>query len=427
MLALSVACTAAAVVWAYLLIGHGGYWRTGQRLPPPRAAARPAEPSGAAPEPSGAAPEPARWPDVVAVIPARNEAAMLPVVLPTLLGQDYPGALTVILVDDCSTDGTGEVAAAHGPEPGRPGRPDRALRVVAGAPLPPGWAGKVWAMAQGLAAAAGTVGYVLFTDADIAWQAGALRSLVVAAEEDDRDLVSQMALLRTATGWERVIVPAFVYFFAQLYPFARVNSPRSRTAAAAGGCMLVRREALERSGGLAPIRGARIDDVALGQVIKGQRGRCWLGLSTAVLSVRPYPRLADLWQMVARSAYIQLRYSPWLLAGTVAGLAFLYLLPPAGAIAGIAALATGAATGAASTAAALTAGAGLAGWALMSLTYLPMLRLYRLSPLRAPGLPLIALLYLAMTVDSARRHYAGRGAEWKGRTDRGVDKKQSLC
>ena len=268
-------------------------------------------------------------------------------------------------------------------------------------------------MAQGLAAADAANGYVLFTDADIAWQSGALRSLVVAAEEDDRDLVSQMALLRTATGWERVIVPAFVYFFAQLYPFARVNSPRSRTAAAAGGCMLVRREALERSGGLAPIRGARIDDVALGQVIKDQRGRCWLGLSTAVLSVRPYPNLADLWQMVARSAYIQLRYSPWLLAGTVAGLAFIYVLPPAGAIIGIAALATGAA----STAAALAAGAGLAGWALMSLTYLPMLRLYRLSPLRAPSLPLIALLYLAMTVDSARRHYAGRGAEWKGRTD----------
>jgi hopene-associated glycosyltransferase HpnB len=408
MLALSVACTAAAAVWAYLVIGHGGYWRTGQRLPPPRAAA-----------PPSAAADPARWPDVVAVIPARNEAAMLPAVLPTLLGQDYPGALTVILVDDCSTDGTGEVAAALGPEPGRPGGPDRALRVVAGAPLPPGWAGKVWAMAQGLAAAgdAGAMGYVLFTDADIAWQAGALRSLVRAAEEDDRDLVSQMALLRTATGWERVIVPAFVYFFAQLYPFARVNSPRSRTAAAAGGCMLVRREALERSGGLAPIRGARIDDVALGQVIKDQRGRCWLGLSTAVLSVRPYPNLADLWQMVARSAYIQLRYSPWLLAGTVAGLAFIYVLPPAGAIIGIAALATGAATGAASTAAALAAGAGLAGWALMSLTYLPMLRLYRLSPLRAPSLPLIALLYLAMTVDSARRHYAGRGAEWKGRTD----------
>jgi hypothetical protein len=193
--------------------------------------------------------------------------------------------------------------------------------------------------------------------------------------------------------------------------------------------MLVRREALERSGGLTPIRGARIDDVALGQVVKAQRGRCWLGLSTEVVSVRPYPRLADLWQMVARSAYIQLRYSPWLLAGTVAGLAFIYLLPPAGAITGLAALAASAAgaagtagaagaAGAASAPAALAAGAGLAGWALMSLTYLPMLRLYRLSPLRAPGLPLIALLYTAMTVDSARRHYAGRGAEWKGRTDR---------
>jgi hopene-associated glycosyltransferase HpnB len=348
---------------------------------------------------------------------------MLPIVLPTLLGQDYPGALTVILVDDCSTDGTAEVAAALSPEPAGPERPGpaRALRVLAGAPLPPGWAGKVWAMAQGLAHTLtgagenGATGYVLFTDADIAWRQGALRDLVRAAEAGDRDLVSQMALLRTATGWERVVVPAFVYFFAQLYPFGRVNSPRSRTAAAAGGCMLVRREALERSGGLAPIRGARIDDVALGQVIKGQRGRCWLGLSTEVVSVRPYPRLADLWQMVARSAYIQLRYSPWLLAGTVAGLAFIYLLPPAGAITGLAALAAGAGG---TTEAVTAAAAGLAGWTLMSLTYLPMLRLYRLSPLRAPALPLIALLYTAMTVDSARRHYAGRGAEWKGRTDR---------
>src|ERR1700722_19243992 len=278
MLALSVACTAAAAVWAYLVLGHGGAGGTRPRLPP--------------------APDRGPWPDVVAVIPARNEAAMLPVVLPTLLGQDYPGALTVIVVDDCSTDGTAEVAAACGPEPGRPGR---ALRVLPGAPLPPGWAGKVWAMAQGLAAA-GDARYVLFTDADIAWHQGALRDLVRAAEAGDRDLVSQMALLRTATGWERVVVPAFVYFFAQLYPFARVNSPRSRTAAAAGGCMLVRREVLARSGGLAPIRSARIDDVALGQVVKGQRGRCWLGLSTAVVSVRPYPRLADLWQMVARSA-----------------------------------------------------------------------------------------------------------------------------
>jgi hopene-associated glycosyltransferase HpnB len=410
MLALSIATAAAAVVWAYLAVGHGRYWRAGEWLPPLAATASPMS-------------EPASWPDVVAVVPARNEAAMLPVTLPTLLGQDYPGTLTVILVDDCSSDGTAEVAARLALEPARPGR---ALRVIAGVPPPPGpaggWAGKVWAMAQGLQAAglpsAGAPvprpcppGYVLFTDADIAWQAGTLRALVRAAEEDDRDLVSQMALLRTATRWERVVVPAFVYFFAQLYPFRRVNAPGSRTAAAAGGCMLLRREALERSGGLAPISGARIDDVALGRLIKRQRGRCWLGLSTHVLSVRPYPRLADLWQMVARSAYIQLNYSPPLLAATITGLLFVYALPPAGAIIGLAA-------GAATAPAALAAGAGLAGWALMSLTYLPMLRLYRLSPLRAPGLPLIALLYAAMTADSARRHYAGRGAEWKGRTDR---------
>jgi hopene-associated glycosyltransferase HpnB len=272
-------------------------------------------------------------------------------------------------------------------------------------------------MAQGLRAAGIPDGqaqdrhpesYVLFTDADIACAPGALRDLVAAAEGDDRDLVSQMALLRTATSWERVVVPAFVYFFAQLYPFRRVNVPGSRTAAAAGGCMLIRRSALPQ--GVAPIRGALIDDVAMGRMIKGQRGRTWLGLTRQVLSVRPYAKLADLWQMVARSAYTQLNYSPVLLAGTLIGLLFLYALPPAGAIIGLAA---GLSTGPA----ALTAGAGLAGWALMSLSFVPMLRLYRLSPLRAPGLPLIALLYAAMTADSARRHYAGHGAQWRGRTN----------
>jgi hopene-associated glycosyltransferase HpnB len=270
------------------------------------------------------------------------------------------------------------------------------------------WAGKVWAMAQGLAAAGGDGDYILFTDADIAWGPGLLRQLVAAAEGDDRDLVSQMALLRTVTWWERVVVPAFVYFFAQLYPFRRVNIPGSRTAAAAGGCMLVRRAALDRSGGLAPISGALIDDVALGRLIKRQRGRTWLGLSRQVVSVRPYPSLATLWQMVARSAYTQLNYSPLLLAATIIGLLFSYVLPPVGAVIGLAAAAG-------TQAAALAVGTGLAGWALMSLSYLPMLRVYRLSPLRALTLPLIALLYAGMTVDSARRHYTGRGAQWRGR------------
>ena len=389
MLALSIACTAAAVAWVYLVAAHGGYWRTSQRLP----------------QVSG---EPDAWPDVVAVVPARNEAAMLPVTLPALLGQDYPGVLAVIVVDDGSSDGTGEAAAGIAAKAGRP------LRVISGTPPPDGerWAGKVWAMAQGLRAA-GPSDYVVFTDADIAWEApDTLRRLVAAAEGDDRDLVSQMALLRTAAGWERVVVPAFVYFFAQLYPFRRVNVPGSRTAAAAGGCMLVRRGALDKAGGLAPIRGALIDDVALGRLIKGQRGRTWLGLSRQVVSVRPYPGLASLWQMVTRSAYTQLRYSTAVLAGTLTGLLFLYALPPAGAITGLAGVLAGG-----DGTAALALGAGLAGWALMSLSYLPMLRLYRLSPLRAPGLPLIALLYAAMTADSARRHYAGRGAEWRGRTN----------
>ena len=267
---------------------------------------------------------------------------MLPATLPALLGQEYPGTLTVIVVDDRSSDGTAEVAAKLGD-----GRP---LKVIAGTAAPAGWAGKVWAMAQGLGAAGippaadanpEPEGYVLFTDADIAWVARTLRDLVAAAEADDRDLVSQMALLRTATGWERVVVPAFVYFFAQLYPFRRVNVPGSRTAAAAGGCMLVRRGALEKSGGLAPISDALIDDVAMGRMIKRQRGRCWLGLSRQVVSVRPYPGLASLWQMVARSAYNQLNYSPALLAATIIGLLFLYVLPPAGAVIGLAVLLSG--------------------------------------------------------------------------------------
>jgi hopene-associated glycosyltransferase HpnB len=387
---LSIACAAAALAWVYLVAAHGGFWRTSQRLPRVTA-------------------EPTAWPDVVAVVPARNEAEMLPVTLPALLGQEYPGALAVLVVDDGSTDGTGAVAERIAAS--LPG--NRTLRVIPGVPPPAGerWAGKVWAMAQGLRAA-GTPGYVLFTDADIAWEGpGTLRRLVAAAEGDDRDLVSQMALLRAATGWERVVVPAFVYFFAQLYPFRRVNVPGSRTAAAAGGCLLIRRAVLDRAGGVAAIRGALIDDVAMGRLIKGQRGRTWLGVTREVVSVRPYPGLASLWQMVARSAYTQLRYSPALLAGTLLGLLFLYALPPAGAIAGLVALGAGG-----GRPAAFTFGAGLVGWALMSLSFLPLLRLYRLSPLRAPGLPLIALLYAAMTADSARRHYAGLGAQWRGRT-----------
>jgi hopene-associated glycosyltransferase HpnB len=409
----------AAVAWVYLLAGHGGYWRTDQRLPSggadPESWPKDSGPSESWPDGS--------WPSVVAVVPARNEAAVLPLSLPSLLAQDYPGEFSVVLVDDGSTDDTAAVATALGREAttvgleaaalGQGPGERRGLRVVTGSPVPLGWAGKVWAMAQGVEAA-GTCDFLLFTDADIAFAPGALTALVRAARADDRALVSQMALLRADTGWERLIVPAFVYFFAQLYPFRRVNRPGGRTAAAAGGCMLVHREALAATGGLERIRGARIDDVALGRLLKRPPagGRCWLGFTTDVLSRRPYPRLAGLWDMVARSAYTQLRYSPALLAATVAGLLWLYAVPPVAAIAGL----IGLAAGGGAAAAGWCAVAGLVGWAIMTTTYLPVLRLYRLSPLRAPILPLVALLYAAMTVDSARRHHAGRGGEWKGRT-----------
>jgi hopene-associated glycosyltransferase HpnB len=402
-LAVIAACAlAAALAWAYLLACHGGFWRTDQRLPP---------------LPPGAGPAAGSWPAVTAIVPARDEAAALPDSLPTLLGQDYPGPLAIVLVDDESSDGTAQVAAGLGRaagwavtgEHGAGGA--RVLRILAGGPLPAGWAGKVWAMAQG-AAAAGDADYLLFTDADIAYAPGAVGGLVRAAVAGGRDLVSQMALLRADTGWERAIVPAFVYFFAQLYPFRRVNRPGGRTAAAAGGCMLVRREVLAAAGGLAQISGARIDDVALGRLLKRRAGAAtWLGLTTSVTSTRPYDRLGDLWDMVARSAYTQLRYSPALLAGTLAGLLWLYVLPPAAAVAGLVSLALGG-----GPAAGWLAGAGIAGWAIMAASYVPMLRLYGLSPARGLSLPLIALMYAGMTADSGRRHHRGRGGEWKGRT-----------
>jgi len=388
-LAICVLTTAAAGAWLYLLAAHGGYWRTSHRLPPARPAFGP-------------------LPAVTVVIPARNEADILPGCLPSLLSQEYSGPLTVILVDDDSSDGTAKTAAELGEAPGA-----AALTVIAARPAPAGWAGKVWAMAEGVRAAGPDAEYILFTDADIAYSAGTLTRLTRAAAAGDFAMVSQMALLRAASPAEKFLIPAFVYFFAQLYPFSRVSRPRSRTAAAAGGCMLVRTEALAAAGGLRRISGARIDDVALGKLLKRAGGRCWLGLTTEVTSARPYPRLADIWNMVARSAYTQLHYSLAATAAAVLGLAWLYLLPPAAGLAGLIMLATSA--GAPAAGPLWLAAAGLAGWLMMTLTYVPMLRLYRLSPLRAPSLPLIAALYASMTADSARRHRRGRGGEWKGR------------
>ena len=410
MLVIAIACIISAVAWLYLVVARGGFWLTSQRLPAEGPGGHGRKPGEDA-EP-GAAFGRRTWPSVAAVVPARNEAESLPVTLPPLLAQDYPGQLRVSLVDDNSDDGTSEIAAELGEKAARDG--GAPLTVVQGRPRPDGWAGKVWAMAQGFAAVTVTGAapeYVLFTDADIAWAPHALRDLVAAAEADDRALLSQMALLRAETGWERAIVPAFVYFFAQLYPFRKVNDPKSGTAAAAGGCMLVRRSALEAAGGLALVKGALIDDVALGTLLKKNGNRTWLGLTTDIRSARPYPSLASLWDMIARSAYVQLRYNPLLLAGTIVGLLLLYVAPPTGAISALVV----AAAGGAGTATVVAGVAGLAGWALMTASYVPMLRLYRLSAFRAPTLPLIAVLYAAMTADSARRHYSGRAVSWRGR------------
>lgn len=366
--------------WLWLLLCQGFFWRTDVRLPPRR--------------------DPDEWPSVCVVVPARDEAAVLPASLPSLLAQEYPGRAEIFLIDDGSSDGTGELARELAETHG-----GLSLTVASPGEPPSGWTGKLWAVRHGigLARARGPE-YLLLTDADIAHAPDSLRELVAAARTGGFDVVSQMARLRVESLWERLVVPAFVYFFAQLYPFRRIGGTGTRTAAAAGGCVLLRTEAAERARIPDAIRHAVIDDVALARAVKGSGGRVWLGLAERVDSVRPYPRLHDLWRMVSRSAYAQLRHNPLLLLGTVAGLVLVYLVPPA-------ALVAGPATG--------NGAAGVLGgtaWLVMTGTYIPMLRYYG-QPLRlAPLLPFTAFLYLLMTVDSAVQHYRGRGAAWKGRT-----------
>lgn len=366
--------------WLWLLLLQGWFWRTDVRLPASR--------------------DPDAWPDVCVVVPARDEAAVLPASLPSLLAQDYPGRAEIFLVDDGSTDGTGDLARELARQEG-----GLALTVVSPGEPPSGWTGKLWAVRHGMELArARDPEYLLLTDADIAHAPDSLRRLVAAAGTGGFDLVSQMARLRVESLWERLVVPAFVYFFAQLYPFRRIARPGSRTAAAAGGCVLLRADAAARARIPDAVRHAVIDDVAVARAVKRGGGRVWLGLADGVDSVRPYPRLRHLWRMVSRSAYAQLRHSPLLLAGTVAGLVLVYLVPPA-------AVAVGAAAG--SVPCALL---GAAAWLVMTGTYVPMLRYYRQPLWLAPLLPATAFLYLLMTVDSAVQHRRGRGAAWKGRT-----------
>ena len=358
------------LIWSYLLLGRGLFWWP--RLPKP-------------------APAPKAWPRIVAVVPARDEAATIGAAVTSLLRQEYSGEFSVVLVDDHSSDGTGRIAHEAATALGMADR----LRVVAAPPLPPGWSGKLWAMAEGVRAAGAPDAY-LFTDADIAHHPRNLSELA-ARLETGYDLVSLMVRLHCRSLAERFMIPAFVYFFAMLYPFAWASDPRKRSAAAAGGCMLMRRTAFERIGGLDSVKGELIDDCALARAVK-RGGRIWLGMTRETVSLREYPDLAAIWAMIVRTAYAQLNYSVLLLIVTVVALGVTFLAPilvlPSGRWATV---------------------LGVGAWLAMSVTYAPMLRFYGASIVRAPLLPAVAVVYLAATVASAWRHWHGRGGLWKGR------------
>jgi hopene-associated glycosyltransferase HpnB len=359
---------AALAIWCGLLAANGGFWLARERDTAPL-------------------PSPEGWPEVVAVVPARDEAEVIARSIGSLAAQDYPGPFRIVLVDDGSSDGTAELARKAG---------GARLTVCTGAPLPPGWTGKLWAVCQGVTAA-GTPRYLWLTDADIVHTPETLRSLVARAEPNGLALVSLMAKLRCATLAERALVPAFVFFFQMLYPFGRVNRP-GRTAAAAGGCMLVRRDALERAGGIAAIRDALIDDCALGARLK-QQGPIWLGLTNRSQSIRAYDDWGSIADMIARSAYAQLGYNPLALLGTLLGLALVYAAPPLLVLFGHG----------------LAQWLGLAAWLMMAISFQPMLHFYHRSPLWGVALPLIAAFYAGCTFLSALRHWQGRGGMWKGR------------
>jgi hopene-associated glycosyltransferase HpnB len=362
-------------VWLYLIFARGGFWLGAER--------------------EEGAPAPEAWPDVVAVIPARDEALTIGETIASLFAQDFPGAFRVVLVDDESTDETVAVARRAAEAAGAADR----LEVVTGAATPSGWTGKLWAVNQGVAcASAETPKYLLLSDADIAYRPDALTSLVARAEDERLVLNSLMARLRCESPAERFAVPAFVFFFQMLYPFAWCNDPSRKTAAAAGGCMLVRRDALEAAGGVATIRGALIDDCALARALK-RRGPIRLSLATRVSSLRRYPDFQDIRRMVVRSAYAQLSYSPLLLVFTVAAMLLVFATPFAAALFGVG----------------TTRACGLAASALMAAAFQPTLKNYQVSPLWGFALPAIALLYTVYTIESARESSNGRGGLWKGR------------
>ena len=371
------------VTWVVLTFGWHDFWRMDVRLPP-----APAIP------PSG------RWPAVTAVVPARNEERDVERALRSLLAQDYPGPFHVILVNDGSEDGTGEIARIIS-------RTDTRLTALDAPPRPEGWSGKVAAMDFGIRHALSDgkgqePAFIWLTDADIEHDPGVLRALVAQAEEGRRGLTSVMVRLHCAGFWEKLLVPAFIYFFFLLYPPKAVARSDRYAAGAAGGCMLLRTETLHDIGGMESIRNAIIDDCALARRVKDRGWKLWLGLTDSSHSLRRYATLRDFWSMVSRTAYEQLGHSPVMLAVALAGLFWTFLMP--------ALYALGFVFG--------DPGPhmpGLAAFGLMTATFLPVLRFYGLPRLRALLLPLAAILYGAMTFSSALSHMTGRGGNWRGR------------
>lgn len=383
--AAAIGAGAGGVAWTYLLAFRNRFWCADQRLqalagtPPPDAG-------------------------VVAVMPARNEAAIVGQSVASLLQQTLAPAIRLVLVDDESDDDTQRAARDAARSCGAADR----LIIISGAPRPAGWTGKMWAVFQGVRVAE-RLGprYLLLTDADIRHDPDAVRQLVMKAEADRLDLVSLMVRLHCSSFLERLLIPPFVLFFQKLYPFRAVNDPQDKTAAAAGGCMLVRADALKRAGGIEAISSELIDDCALARRMKSG-GPIWLGLTERSVSLRAHIGLRDIWHMVARTAYTQLGYSPVWLVVTVAGMMLVYLTAPAAVLVG-AGLGSG-----------MPAILGAAVWLMMCVAYAPTLKLYGLSLLWAPTLPVSALLYTMMTIDSAYRHWRRREVEWRGRLNGGL-------
>jgi hopene-associated glycosyltransferase HpnB len=405
--------TISVLIWLYLTLGRGTFWHLSSFDDDPSTHAAPST-----------------WPAIVAIVPARNEAETISQTLTALLQQNYPGKFSILVIDDHSEDETSNIAQQIAKQPSSA---QSRITIHLASPLPAGWTGKLWALNEGVSLSAAVPAYPTsvtskelpspseqvcfprqtsqqpgqiapaffwFTDADIIHAPDTLRRLVARAEQNHLDLTSLMVLLRARSLPERALIPAFLFFFLKLYPPRWIADPKSNTAGAAGGCILLRREALTRIGGLTAIRSEVIDDCALARAIKHNGGKIWMGLTHASVSQRAYVTFAEIRDLIARTAFTQLRYSTTLLLGTLAGLFVTYLAPVALLLA----------QSYATRVLALTA------WLLMSLTFLPTIRFYRLSLRWMPLLPLAALFYAYATSLSAIRYWLNRGALWKGRT-----------